>query len=142
MKRTAEIVLGIIGTVVYALSAAMGGFVIWLQNNPDFLEEITAQARADSPQMEIPDAQTLIDSLGSDGVVLLVASIIAVVAGIVAMILLKGNSRPKTAGIIFIATAVILPFIPGAPGIFVGIFYVIAGILALARKPKQDIATI
>lgn len=137
MKRTAEVVLGIIGAIAYGFLAAIGGVIIWLQNNEsvgrDFYEEMMAQ----SPDIELMDYQDFLDSLGTTGMLLLIVSLLAIALGVVAMLLLKGNKKPKVAGIIFIVTAVLVAIISLGTGVIAGAFYLIAGIMCLVRKPKQ-----
>jgi len=139
MKRTAEVVLGIIGAIAYGFLAAIGGVIIWLQNNEsvgrDFYEEMMAQ----SPDIELMDYQDFLDSLGTTGMLLLIVSLLAIALGVVAMVLLKGNKKPKVAGIIFIVTAVLVAIISLGTGVIAGAFYLIAGIMCLVRKPKQMI---
>lgn len=139
MKRTAEVVLGIIGALAYGFLAAIGGLIIWLQSNEsigkDFYEEMIAQ----SPELEWADYQVFIDSFGAIGLTLLIGSLLAVIVGVVAMVLLRGNKKPKVAGIIFIVTAVLVAIISFGTGVIAGAFYLIAGIMCLVRKPKQMI---
>ena len=139
MKRTAEIVLGIIGALGYAFSAAIGGFLLWMQNNRDVLEDAMTETGDPTTDLTIGEFETMIDVLGTGGWLLLVSSIVAIILGIVAMVLLKGNKKPVIAGIIFIATAVIVAFITGGVGILAGILYLIAGIMCLVRKPKTTL---
>ncbi|ANU09637.1 hypothetical protein A1A1_16550 [Planococcus antarcticus DSM 14505] len=139
MKRTVEVVLGIIGALVYALTAALGGFMVWLQNNRDILEESLNETAEQNTEIGTGDVEAMIDALGTGGWLLAIASVVAVILGIVAMVLLKGNKKPMVSGIIFIATAVIVAIVTGGAGIIAGIFYVIAGIMCLVRKPKQMI---
>ncbi|SES97073.1 Protein of unknown function [Oceanobacillus limi] len=135
MKRTGEIILGIIGALFYGILAFIGGAAMWLRNNPDLVQ----QALDESPEDLGISANELIDTMGTGGTFLLVSSIIAIVLGIVAMVLLKGNKNPKVAGIIFIATSIIFAIITFGGGIFAGILYLIAGIMCLVRKPKTII---
>lgn len=139
MKRTAEIVLGIIGALGYALTAAIGGFLIWMQNNKGVMEEMMTDTG--DPNMDVPieDFEAMMDMMGAGGWLLLVSSIVAIILGIVAMVLLKGNKKPVIAGIILIAVAVIVAFITGGVGIVAGLFYLVAGIMCLVRKPKTPL---
>ena len=139
MKRTAEIVLGIIGTIVYGFIAIMGAVMLWAHNNSEVVKEFYDEMVQQSPEIEIDDFQTFIDSMGTGGMMVLIVSLLAIAAGIVAMVLLKGNKKPKVAGIIFIVTPVIVVIAQGALVIFAGIFYIIAGIMCLVRKPQQTI---
>ncbi|ANU14423.1 hypothetical protein B481_0177 [Planococcus halocryophilus Or1] len=139
MKRTAEMVLAIIGALGYAFTAVIGGMMIWLQNNRGIMEESFNEMATENPDLGMGDFEEMLDMLGTGGWFLTVASVVAIILGIVAMVLLKGNKKPVVAGIIFIATAVIVAFVSGGAGILAGIFYLIAGIMVLVRKPKQVI---
>ncbi|AIY06786.1 hypothetical protein Plano_2821 [Planococcus sp. PAMC 21323] len=136
MKRTAEVVLTIIGALGFVFIAAIGGIMIWLQNNRGIMEESFNEMAAETPEIGMGDLDEMLNMLGTGGWFLAVASVVAVILGIVAMVLLKGNKKPVVAGIILIATAVIVSFVTGGAGILAGIFYLIAGIMALVRKPK------
>ena len=139
MKRTAEIVLGIIGALGYAFMAALGGFMIWMQNNRDLMEETMTGTGDPTTDLTMEEFEGMIDLLGAGGWVLVASAIAAIVLGIVAMVLLKGNKKPVIAGIIFIATAVIVAIITTGVGIIAGIFYLIAGIMCLVRKPQRTV---
>ena len=140
MKRTAEIVLGIIGALGYAFMAAIGAFMLWMQNNRDLIEtELTTGTGDPSTDFSMEEFETAMDMLGAGGWIVLLSAIAAIVLGIVAMVLLKGNRKPVIAGIIFIATAVIVSFVTTGDGVIAGIFYLIAGIMCLVRKPKTTL---
>lgn len=139
MKRTGEITLGIIGAVFYGIMAGFGALMVWLQGNRQFLEDSMNEAAEQDPSLAAGDLDMVVDALGAGGNTLLTTGIIALVLGIIAIILTKGNKKPKLAGIIFIIVAVIIAFTSFGVGIFAGIFYLIAGIMCLARKPKEII---
>ncbi|WP_117149232.1 DUF4064 domain-containing protein [Paraliobacillus zengyii] len=137
MKRTAEVVLGIIGALAYGFLAVIGGIIVWLQSNEDVARGFYDDMMAQSPELELPDYQVFIDSFGTTGIILLIGSILAIAVGVVAMVLLRGNKKPKVAGIMFIVTAVLVAVISLGTGVIAGAFYLIAGIMCLVRKPKQ-----
>lgn len=139
MKRTAEIVLGIIGALGYAFMAALGGFMLWMQNNRDVMEEMMTGTGDPTTDFSMEEFEAMMDVVGTGGWVLIISALAAIVLGIVAMALLKGNKKPMIAGIIFIATAVIVAFITAGVGILAGLFYLIAGILCLVRKPQKTL---
>ncbi|RLQ89798.1 DUF4064 domain-containing protein [Planomicrobium sp. Y74] len=137
MKRTAEIVLGIIGALGYAFMAAIGGFMLWMQNNRDLIEsEMTTGTGDPTTDFSMEEFETAMDMLSAGGWIVLISAIVAIVLGIVAMVLLKGNKKPVVAGIIFIATAIIISITTTGLGVIAGIFYLIAGIMCLVRKPQ------
>ncbi|MFD1363411.1 DUF4064 domain-containing protein [Lentibacillus salinarum] len=135
MKRTAEIILSVVGILFYVLLAALGGTMLFLQNNEEFLQEIKDQ----ESQIGINDIDTLIEGMNTGGWLFIVTSILAIILGIVAIFLIKGNKRPKSAGIIYIVVSVLAAIITIGFGIIPGIFYLIAGIMGLVRKPTQQI---
>lgn len=140
MKRTAEIVLGIIGALGYAFMAAIGGFMLWMQNNRDLIEtELTTGTGDPSTDFSMEEFETAMDMLGAGGWIVLLSAIAAIVLGIVAMVLLKGNKKPVIAGIIFLATAIIISITTTGLGVIAGIFYLIAGIMCLVRKPQTTL---
>lgn len=139
MKRTPEIILGIIGALGYAFMAALGGFMLWLQGNRDLMEESVTATGDPELDLTMEEFDMVLDLLGTGGTVLLASAIAAVVLGIVAMILLKGNKKPVVAGIIFLIVAVGVSITTTGIGILAGIFYLIAGILCLVRKPRKEI---
>lgn len=140
MKRTAEIVLGIIGALGFGIMAALGGFMLWMQSNRDLFESELETGTGDpTTDFTAEEVDVLFDLIGTGGWALLASAIAAIVLGIIAMVLLKGNRKPVAAGIIFIVTAVIVSIISTGLGIPAGLFYLIAGVMALVRKPQRTI---
>lgn len=133
MKRTVEIILSVIGIVFYGLVAALGGIMIFLQNNEEALQEIAAG----DPEMGLGTLGTLSEGMGAGGWLILIASVIAMILGVVAIVLLRGNKRPKVSGVIYIAVSIIGSIVTVGFGIIPGVFYLIAGIMTFARKPIQ-----
>ncbi|ASK60999.1 hypothetical protein CFK37_01610 [Virgibacillus phasianinus] len=141
MKRTGEVTLGIIGAFFYAFFAIIGAVMVWVENNREQVESFFREAAAQDPSASISmtDLNDALDAVGNSGLILTIISVVAIILGIISMIFLKGNKKPKAAGIILIVTAVVVAFISYGAGIIAGIFYLIAGIMALARKPKTII---
>lgn len=137
MKRTVEIVLGIIGALIYVVFAVIGGLMIWLQNNQDVIQQSLEQTLEQNPEMNMADFDTVLASLAAGGWLIMLVSLAALALGIIAMVLLRGNRNPKAAGIIFISTAIITSIITLGIGIIPAAFYLIAGIMCLARKPPR-----
>jgi len=135
MKRTVEIILGVIGIITYGLITALGGFMLFLQNSEEFLQEINNQ----DPGMGLSDFETMIDVLGAGGWLFIITSILAAILGVIAIFLVKGNKKPKTAGAIFIIVCFLGAFVTVGLGIIPGIFYLFAGIMCFVRKPIQQL---
>lgn len=140
MKRTAEIVLGTIGALGYAFMAGIGAFMLWMKDNRDLIEtELTTGTGDPSTDFSMEEFELMMDLLSAGGWVLIASAVAAIVLGIVSMILLKGNKKPLIAGIIFIAVAIIVSVVTTGVGVIAGLFYLIAGIMALVRKPKTTL---
>lgn len=143
MKRTVEIVLTIIGIVLFGLPVLLSGIMLNAKDNPQIREEMESFINSPEVQMEgeitSSDLGQMMDMMGSFAMFILIASLIAIGLGILAVIFLKGNKKPKAAGIILIITAVIMTFATVFIGLFGGVAYLIAGIVALVRKPKTPV---
>ena len=109
-----------------------------LNGNEDF--QAGLREAANDPELaDVIDVNTLISSIAAGGWTLLITSLIALILGIIAIVFVKGNKKPKAAGIIFIVTAVVFAVITFGVAIFPGLFFLIAGIMCLARKPAQPV---
>ncbi|MGN8647706.1 DUF4064 domain-containing protein [Gracilibacillus sp. HCP3S3_G5_1] len=138
MKRTVEIVLSIIGAFVYALGALFGGLFRMLDGDSDMMQEILLEDPTIS-ESDLADVQVVLNGIGSIGTVMIVGAIISIIAGIVAIVFFKGNSKPKVASIILLVVGGGTTLITFGVAIFAGIFYIIAGIMGLVRKPPQEV---
>lgn len=138
MRRTIEVVLSIIGAFVYMLGALFGYFFRMLEGNDQMLGEVVAEDPT-LTQEDLEAIEIMLDGIGSVGTVLIVGSIISIIAGIVAMVLFRGNNKPKVASIILLVVGGGTTLITFGAAIFAGIFYIIAGIVGLVRKPKQEV---
>ncbi|MFD1020732.1 DUF4064 domain-containing protein [Thalassobacillus hwangdonensis] len=136
MKRTVEIVLTIIGVVLFAASAAIGGWLLSQKDNPEFrqgLEEGLNQPGTDTGGM---NADQILEMLSNGVQTFIIITVIATILGILAVMLLKGDKKPKTAGAILLVTSVLAAIITLGVGVFPALFYFIAGIVALVRRKK------
>lgn len=138
MRRTVEVVLSIIGAFVYSLGALFGYFFRMLDGNDEMFNEILAEDPT-LTQEDIDAMEMVLNGVGSLGTILIVGSIISIIAGIIAMVFFRGNSKPKAASIILLVVGGVTTLITFGAAIFAGIFYIIAGIMGLVRKPKQEV---
>jgi len=136
VKRTGEFVLLWIGLVVSGLCTAFGFIMTQIADNPELGKETYESVST------MYDNYDQFATLMSDGgKTMVIWGIVLVVAGIVSMILLKGNKQPKISGIILILAAIVGTIFTTFAVIIPAIFYLIAGIMALVRKPVQMIDT-
>ncbi|MFC4410515.1 DUF4064 domain-containing protein [Chungangia koreensis] len=147
MKRTGEVVLGVIGSIfnvigiigLLFLMVGASGFM----NSSDyelFMDQMQMEMQND-PNLTAEDAQivadmmpAMFDAIGVFGWVFLVALIISLILAVIGIVKISKNSSPKAAGALFIVA-----------GIFAGILsltsilFYIAAIMCFVRKPPvQD----
>ncbi|NKI24391.1 DUF4064 domain-containing protein [Paenibacillus dendritiformis] len=128
MKRTGEIALSMIGAVVSLIMIVTGLVFLYLKDNEDYVNELYAH-------WTDGEAAASLDQMNQAGTMWVLPGMIGCVLGLIVMIWLKGSGSPKLAGwtLILVSMAVciisVFGFIPA-------MFFVIAGIMALARKPN------
>ncbi|GAA0311866.1 hypothetical protein GGQ92_001933 [Gracilibacillus halotolerans] len=129
MRRTAEVVLTIIGAFFYLIGMFFAGVMNTVFKTEEFRNDfLNDPAINDLSAEDSQMALDMFDSLGSFMVVIIVIGIIAIIAGIVAMILFKGDNKPKVAGIILLVVGILT----------LQLFYIIPGIMGLVRKKKLE----
>lgn len=148
MKRTAEIVLGIIGTVFNIIAIVMMGIIVRVvsevKNNTQLQDELVAEFKAqltNDPQFKDTDVQTFADSmisainfLGPFGWFIIICFIISLIAGIVGMVLVvRTKNRATFAGSMFLVAGVFAGIIS-----LTSIVYYIVAIMCFVRKPKAE----
>lgn len=136
MKRTGEVVLGILGILFFVGLSALGFFLAALMKSDTVKDEIQKEVMENEQGLTIADIDSFINLIGGAGWYFVVISLIAVALGILALLLLRGEKNPKAAGIILIVTGVVGTLITVGFGIISGLFYLIAGIMCLTRKPQ------
>src|SRR5699024_10015038 len=139
IKRTAEIVLTIIGAILYAISAAGGALLIWLQNIQDLVQEAVEEAEAQGAEISMAELNDVLQGIGGSGWMLAIFSVLAIIVEIVVTVFLKGNKKPKHEGIMLIIIAVLSLILLCLSSWIIMLLYLIPRIMALARKPKQVI---
>lgn len=141
MKRTAEIIFTVIGILLYAIPVVLAGILLSVKDNPQFRAEIERgiNTAPNADELGNINMDQMIDFLGTFTTVILVAAVLAIALGVLSIVFLKGDKKPKAAGIILIITAIVMTFGTVGLGLFAGVAYLIAGIIALVRKKKKPI---
>ncbi|MBD8007003.1 DUF4064 domain-containing protein [Bacillus norwichensis] len=139
MKRTGEITLGIIGIILSALMSLGGILLIWANQSGEIKTAMEDEFTSD-PSLELNsgDVSMVLDAFGTFGWAIVVASIIGIILGLIGVISIKGNKKPKLAGSMFIIGAVLTGIISVGFGFLPAILYLIAGIMAFARKAPSE----
>lgn len=127
MKRTVESILSVLGVIASFVMAGTGAVFLCLKNSKAFLRYL------DSGWSEQQNAYTL-DQLGQAGTMFILPGVIGIVLGVIAARLLKRNRSPKLTGWVLIIVSVVISII-SVIGMIPALFFIIAGILILVRKP-------
>jgi uncharacterized membrane protein len=128
MKRTVEIALSILGIITNFVMVATGVVFLYLTKSDKFMQYL------EEKWSESENAYTL-EQLGQAGTMFIIPGLIGMALGVCAAWLLKGNRNSFIAGwglIIVSVVICILSLFAAIPGLF----YIAAGIIALARKPQ------
>ncbi|CDQ37936.1 MULTISPECIES: DUF4064 domain-containing protein [Virgibacillus] len=134
MKRTAEILLTVIGVIIF--SFLLIGSVTLLgstQNNAQTKELV--QEFIKDENITAVNADQVVNFLSNSTLYFVVISLISIGLGVISIILLKRN-KAKTAGKVLIITAILSTLFTLFMGLFGGIAYFIAGVMALVRNKR------
>ncbi|WP_227396454.1 DUF4064 domain-containing protein [Jeotgalibacillus aurantiacus] len=137
MKRTAEGVLTIIGIVINFLMIGGALLILALFSDPVARQEFEMQFQADPALADAgvtPDQVFgIVDSLGF---AFNIVVIISIILSFVALFAMKRNKKPKLAGSLLIASALLVGVATILLGWLPALLFLIAGIMCFARKPK------
>ncbi|KIL48685.1 DUF4064 domain-containing protein [Jeotgalibacillus campisalis] len=140
MKRTAEIVLSVIGVILNIL-LILGVFVFNTFLSDEQLRSELEAEMANDPDLAAngADITGIFDFLNGLGVFFNIVIIISTILSIVAIVVVRGNRKPKLAGGLLIGSAVLVFLGTFLIGWLPALLFLIAGIMCFARKPKvQD----
>ena len=85
---------------------------------------------------EIATYDEFVETLRTAGMIIIVIAIITVIIGIVSVLLLKNDKRPKIAGILLLIVGIFIGFLQFFVALMASVFYIVSGLMALFRKPK------
>ncbi|KIL52102.1 DUF4064 domain-containing protein [Jeotgalibacillus soli] len=138
MKRTGEIVLGIIGIVINVIM--IGGAILLnvLFQDEAVLSEVERELNND-PDLAAAgmDAAFIMDVMSSLGWGFAAIVAVSTILSIISVVVLRGNRKPKLAGGLFIGSALLVGLGTLLFGWLPALLFLIAGIMCFARKPKQ-----
>mgnify|MGYP001214719941 FL=1 len=130
MKRTGEIALTIIGAVFNLIGVGIFSLFTTFSKTDYFMYNFLGAYGTEEDVF-------FINIMTGIGWFLSIISLLALIAGIVALLFFKGDKKPKAAGIILIITSVILALGTFMMAFLAALCYLIAGIMGLVRKPPQ-----
>ncbi len=135
LKRTGEYILAIIGMLLSVLLTLIGIFFMAMKQNDGIRQAIEGEISND-PTITMEEFSLILDAVGGFGLMIVVASAIGIILGLVSIFILK-SKRQKMAGVFFIITAVLVGLLSVGLGLLQAVLFLIAGIMCLVRKPKN-----
>jgi hypothetical protein len=141
VKRTGEVVMGVIGIILSALFSIIGIVLNMGMSNPEVMSQLEEGMESDpniqNAEMTAGDISSIINAAESTGSYLVILGIIASILGIIAVLTIVKNKKPVLSGIMFIIAALVIGIGTIGFGFVPGLLFLIAGIMALVRKPKK-----
>lgn len=137
LKRTGEITLGIIGIVFSAIGFLFGLFFLVLFRSEEFKSEMMLET-ANDPNLSIEEVESVITFFSGFGGAIIVSAILGIIIGLIAVIFIKGNKKPKAAGWLFIIGAILVGLISMGSGFISALLFLIAGIMCFVRKAPVE----
>ncbi|MBN8193239.1 DUF4064 domain-containing protein [Bacillus sp. NTK074B] len=141
VKRTGEVIMGVIGIVLSALFSIIGIVLNMGMNSPEVMSQIEEGMESDpnlqESGMSAGDMNSIMEAAESMGSYLVILGIIAAIIGIIAVFTIVKNRKPVLSGIMFIIAALVIGLGTLGFGFIPGLLFLIAGIMAFVRKPKK-----
>lgn len=141
VKRTGEVIMGVIGIVLSALFSIIGIVLNMGMNSPEVMSQIEEGMESDpnlqESGMSAGDMNSIMEAAESMGSYLVILGIIAAIIGIIAVLTIVKNRKPVLSGIMFIIAALVIGLGTLGFGFIPGLLFLIAGIMAFVRKPKK-----
>ncbi|OXS60104.1 uncharacterized protein DUF4064 [Bacillus sp. V-88] len=141
VKRTGEVIMGVIGIVLSALFSIIGIVLNMGMNSPEVMSQIEEGMESDpnlqESGMTAGDMSAIMETAESMGSYLVILGIIASILGIIAVMTIVKNKKPVLSGIMFILAALVVGLGTIGFGFIPGLLFLIAGIMAFVRKPKR-----
>lgn len=143
MKRTAEIILTVIGVLLSLGGAVITAIMVFFTNS-DFTRESFAEGYNEGA-MEIGEpvnpgeADMFLNFFVGFGWIVFVAALIGIILGTIAIFFYIGNKKAKVASIMLIIAAAVVGLGTFFIGFIPALLFLIAGIVGLVRKPPENL---
>lgn len=138
LNRRIEIFLIIMGMAIFFFFGISGVTMINVHGDDEAALEIYEQfMQEEAAELEnVPTYDEFVETLRTAGVITLVLAVIAEAAGIVSILLLKNDKRPKVAGVLLLIVGIFVSSLQFIIALVGSVFFIIAAMMALFRKRK------
>ncbi|BAM46443.1 DUF4064 domain-containing protein [Amphibacillus xylanus] len=135
LNRRIEIFLIIMGMAIFFFFGISGVTMINVHGDDEAALEIYEQfMQEEAAELEnVPTYDEFVETLRTAGVITLV---LAEAAGIVSILLLKNDKRPKVAGVLLLIVGIFVSSLQFIIALVGSVFFIIAAMMALFRKRK------
>ncbi|GIN57608.1 DUF4064 domain-containing protein [Lederbergia ruris] len=138
MKRTGEITLGVIGVVLSAFTSLIGMFFLFMGSDAVKNEVANDPTLANDPALSMEEMDSFLSIFSGFGWAIIIATIIGLILGIIAIVNVVGNKNPKVGGWMNIIGAVLMGIISVGIAFLPALLLLIAGIMCFVRKAPPE----
>lgn len=128
----------VLGSIIFIFLGIAGINVLRALSDEEVMSDVHSGLIAEVDDAEILSLTEFTDALRVNGILMIAIAVIVVVTGLLAIRMLKENRRPKPAGILLLVVGGLTSFLQMGFALFGSLLYVIAGIMALVKKPKDQ----
>ncbi|WP_100330034.1 DUF4064 domain-containing protein [Bacillus xiapuensis] len=138
MKRTAEMILNVVGIIINIILIGVGAVIASMMNDQKTRQEFE-NLMAEDPQVaasgiNVGEMVNLMEAIGWGFVAIVILS---TVLSVIAAFALRRNRKPKLAGGLLIASALIVGLGTFLIGWLPALLFLIAGILCFVRRERK-----
>ncbi|PXW89216.1 uncharacterized protein DUF4064 [Streptohalobacillus salinus] len=144
ISRRFETILIILGIAVFAFFGVQGVSMLVVHNDEEAAMELYESYQGDleadqEETYDLPEFSVFVENLQSGGIIILVLSAMTIITGIISIVFLKKNLKPKLVGILLLVSGAVVAILGFAPAMFGSLLYMASGVLVLFKKPKVQV---
>ncbi|KRG09795.1 hypothetical protein ACA29_22015 [Lederbergia galactosidilytica] len=126
------------GVVLSAFTSLIGMFFLFMGSDAVRSEVANDPTIADDPTLTMEDMDGILSIFSGAGWAIIIATIIGLILGIIAIVNIVGNKKPKVAGWMNIIGAVLMGIISLGVAFLPALLLLIAGIMCFVRKAPPE----
>ncbi|MBM7542959.1 DUF4064 domain-containing protein [Amphibacillus cookii] len=138
INRKVEMALIVIGSIIFIFFGIAGINVLRSLSDEAVMTDVHSGFIEDVEDTEMLSLTEFTEALRMNSILMIAIAVIAIVTGLLAIKMLKENRRPKPAGILLLVVGGLTSFLQMGFAMFGSLLFVIAGMMALVKKPKDQ----